>query len=269
MPPNPSRWRHPPAFLLGAAFVSSAVLMVSGSLRNPDLPPPRSPEIIPSPLSLDSYPAAFELVDIPRYTLNSIIVAGITVPLAIVFGSWAAFAMVRLSERWRGVLVVASLLALMVPITALMVPRFALFRSLGLAGTFVPLIAPALLGMSPFYVLIYYRAFRRIPQELFDAARVEGSTPFATWRRVGMPLVRGATVAVAVLAFAVSWGNLLDPLVYLYDERMFTLPIGLKALALLDPHNFPIMLAGAVASTLPVVVLFIAAQRYLFEETRT
>jgi multiple sugar transport system permease protein len=118
-------------------------------------------------------------------------------------------------------------------------------------------------------VLIYYRAFRRIPSELFDAARVEGARPLRTWWAVAMPLVRGATVAVAVLAFAVSWGNLLDPLVYLYDERMFTLPIGLKSLALLDPHNYPIMLAGAVAAALPVVVLFVAAQRYLFEEART
>jgi multiple sugar transport system permease protein len=266
---EPSRWRHVPALVISLIFLAPTLLMVSGSLRDPDRPPPRGIEIVPSPLSLDSYTAAFDLVDITRYTVNSLFVTGVTVPLAVIVGSWGAYGMVRLAPRWRTVMVVASLVALMVPITALMVPRFALFRALGLAGTYVPLMAPALLGMSPFYVLIYYRAFRRIPSELFDAARVEGARPLRTWWAVAMPLVRGATVAVAVLAFAVSWGNLLDPLVYLYDERMFTLPIGLKSLALLDPHNYPIMLAGAVAAALPVVVLFIAAQRYLFEEART
>ena len=269
MPSAPSRWRHAPALLISLVFLAPTLLMLSGSLRDPDSPPPRGPEVVPSPLSLDAYAAAFDLVDITRYTLNSLFVTGVTVPIAVIVGSWGAYGMVRLTSRWRSVMVVASLVALMVPITALMVPRFAMFRTLGLAGTYLPLMAPALIGLSPFYVLIYYRAFRRIPAELFDAARVEGAGPLHTWWRVAMPLVRGATVAVAVLAFAVSWGNLLDPLVYLYDERMFTLPIGLKSLALLDPHNFPIMLAGAAASALPVVVLFIAAQRYLFEEART
>jgi multiple sugar transport system permease protein len=132
----------------------------------------------------------------------------------------------------------------------------------------VPLVAPALLGMSPFYVLIYYWAFRRVPPELFDAARLEGLSAFAAWRRVAMPLVRPVTVAVAVLAFTVSWSNFLDPLIYLYDERLFTLPLGLKSLAQLDRLNFPLLLAGAVAATAPVVAAFIFVQRYFLRENR-
>ena len=97
----------------------------------------------------------------------------------------------------------------MVPTTALLVPRFAIFRTLELTNTFVPLIAPALIGMSPFYVLVYWWSFRRVPQDLFDAAVVDGTTPFGTWRRVGLPSVRGTTAAVALLAFIFSWGNFL------------------------------------------------------------
>lgn len=261
-----SRWRHAPALLVSMLCLAPVVLMVSGSLRDPDQPPARFPELFPSPLATDNYARTFELVDIPRYAANSLIVAAIAVPLAVVIGSWAGFAMTRLRGRWPGVMVVVSLIALMVPLTALMVPRFALFRWLGVTGTYVPLIAPSLLGMSPFYVLIFYRAFRRIPAELFDAARLEGLSPFHVWWRIAMPLVRGATVTVAVLAFVVSWGNLLDPLVYITDERMFTLPVGMKSLALLDGYNFPLMLAGAVSATAPIVIVFIVAQRYLFKE---
>ncbi len=265
---KPSGWRHAPALLISLIFLAPLVFMVSGSLRYPNQPPPRIPEIVPTPLSPGNFPAAYELVDIPRYVLNSLIVAGLTVPLAVLVASWAGFAMTRLPGRWPVRFVVVSLVALMVPVTALMIPRFTLFRWAGLTGTYAPLVAPALIGMSPFYVLIYFRAFRRIPDDLYDTARIEGLSPLATWRRVGMPLVRGATVVVAVLTFVASWGNLLDPLIYITSERMFTLPVGMKALSVLDPHNFPLMLAGAVTATAPVVLVFILAQRYLFQEAR-
>lgn len=263
---TPSRWRHVPAAALAAIFVAPIVLMVSGSLRAVDQPPPRVPELLPNPVVFDNYAQAFDLVDIQRYAINSALVSGISVPLAVVVGSMAGFAMTRLRRPWAAVFLVASLVALMVPATATLVPRFALFRTVGLTGTYVPLIAPAMVGMSPFYVLIFYRAFRRLPAGLLDAARLEGLSPFAIWSRIGMPLVRGATIAVSVLAFAVSWGNLPDAIVFLTDERMFTLPVGTKALAVLVPHMYPLMLAGAVAATAPVVLLFVFAQRRLFQE---
>jgi len=261
-------WRHGLALLVTVLFVAPLVLMVSGSLRKAGLPPPRVPELIPSPLAFENYSRAFELVDIPRYALNSLVVAAFAVPLSVLVASWAGFAMARLPRRHANALVAVSLIALMVPLTAMLVPRFTLFRALGLTDTYVPLIAPALLGMSPFYVLIYYWAFRRVPTELFDAARLEGLSAFAAWRRVAMPLVRPVTVAVAVLAFTVSWSNFLDPLIYLYDERLYTLPLGLKSLAQLDRLNFPLLLAGAVAATAPVVAAFIFVQRYFLKENR-
>jgi multiple sugar transport system permease protein len=261
-------WRHVLALLAVAVFVAPLVLMVSGSLREAGLPPPRVPELVPSPLAFENYSRAFELVDLARYALNSLLVAALAVPLSVLVASWAGFAMARLPRRAATALVVVSLVALMVPLTALLVPRFALFRTLGLTDTYVPLVATGLLGMSPFYVLVYYWAFRRLPADLFDAARLEGLSAFASWRRVAMPLVHPVTAAVAVLAFTVSWSNFLDPLIYLYDERLFTLPLGLRSLAQLDRLNFPLLLAGAVVATAPVVAAFVIVQRYFLRENR-
>lgn len=241
------------------------VLMLTGSLRQAGLPPPRGPELLPSPIAVDNYRRALDLVDLLHYARNSAIVAAIAVPIGVLVASWAGFAMSRLSRRAAGLFVALSLVSLMVPLTALLVPRFAMFRVLGLTDTFVPLVAPALIGMSPFYVLVYYWNFRRVPAELFEAARLEGASPFHSWRRVGMPLVRPATVAVAVLAFLFSWSNFLDPLIYLYDERLFTLPLGLRSLAQLDREDLPLLLAGAVMATAPVVVTFLIAQRYFLK----
>jgi multiple sugar transport system permease protein len=156
----------------------------------------------------------------------------------------------------------------MVPATALLVPRFTLYRWLGVTDTWVPLVAPALLGLSPFYVLLFYWSFRRLPAELVEAARLEDVKPFTMWRRLAMPLVRPVTVAVALLAFIASWGNFLDPLVYVFDPDLYTLPLGLRSLAVLDRTNYPVLLAGAVIATVPVVAAFAVAQRFFLHEDR-
>ena len=261
-------WRHLPAAALAVLFLAPLVFMVSGSLRKAGLAPPRTPELFPSPLAWSNYERAFELVDLPRYALNSLLVCAIAVPLTVLFASWTGFAMVRLPRRWATALVALSLIALMVPATALLVPRFVLFKNLGLIDTYVPLIAPVLIGTSPFYVLLFYWAFRTLPAELFEASRLEGLTPFQTWRRVAMPLVRPVTIAVAVLAFVFTWSNFLDPLIYLFDEDLFTLPLGLRVLAQVDRTNFPLFLAGAVTATAPVVLAFLYVQRHFFQEYR-
>jgi multiple sugar transport system permease protein len=267
------RWRHVPAILIAVVFLLPLYFMVSGSLRKAGLPPPRVPELLPSPLAWGNYERAFELVDIPRYTVNSLIVVAFAVPLTVLTASWAAFAMFRLPRRWAGALIVISLVALMVPLTALLVPRFVMFRHLQLIDNpdffpYIPLIAPAIMGTSPFYVLLYYWSFKRLPPELFEAARLEGLGPLATWRRVAMPLVRPVTVAVAVLAFVFTWSNFLDPLIFLFDQEEFTVPLGLRALSTLDRTNFPLLLAGSVAATLPVVLSFLYVQRYFLQEFR-
>jgi multiple sugar transport system permease protein len=249
-------------------FVVPLLFMVSGSLRRPGLPPPRSPELVPPDPTLEAFGQAFELTDLARYTFNSVVVAALVVPLSVLVASWAGFAMSRLPGRQARLLVGVSLVALMVPLTALLVPRFTIFSNLGLTDSFVPLVAPALLGFSPFYVLLYYWSFRRVPGELFEAARLQGLSPLRTWWRVGLPLVRPVTTAVAVLVFVFSWGNFLDPLVYIFDERLFTLPLGLRSLAQLDRQNLPVLLAASVVATLPVLLAFLVVQRSFLDEDR-
>lgn len=267
--PRSRRWLWVAAALAASiVFVLPLVFLVSGSLRTPGLPPPPSPPLVPDTFAWSNYERAAELVGLGHAALNSLIVAALFVPLSVLVASWAGLALVLVGGRTRTIVLALSLFALMVPLTALLVPRFALFQWLGLVDSFVPLVATALIGGSPFYVLLYYAAFRRLPVELYDACRLEGIAPLALWRRVAMPLVRPVTVAVAVLAFVFSWSNFLDPLVYLYDRDLFTLPLALKSLAQLDPTNYPLLLAGAVIATAPVVVGFLLAQRYLFDPHR-
>lgn len=261
-----SRSRHVAATAAAALFVLPLLVTFAGSLRAPGLAPPRALQLLPWPPSLQSYSELTQLINLGQLGFNSFAVAGATALVSVIVASAGGFALTRLPARAARLVIGGSLAALMVPVTALLVGRFTIFAGLGVTDTFIPLVAQGLIGTSPLYLLIFYWAFRRLPAELFDAARLDGASPAVAWWRVGMPLVRSVSVAVLSLAFVVSWGDFLGPLIYLFDARLFTLPLGMRALAQLDPTQMPILLAGAVIATMPVVLVFAIGQRALAHE---
>ena len=257
-------WHALGALFVIATFAPPLVLLVAGSLHQPGRPPPPRPQLVPDPVSTTGYGEAMRLGELLHTGLNSLIVATLAVPVSVLVASLAGFALAHLAPRLGRVVLGASLVALMVPATALLVPRFTVYRWLGLTDTLAPLVAPALVATSPLYVLVYYVAFRALPRDLYDACQLEGLTPLQTWWRVALPLVRPVTAAVVVLTFMITWSNFLDPLVYIYDRDLFTIPLALRSLATLDPTDFPIFLAGAVIATVPAVIVFAVTQRRLY-----
>ena len=261
-------WRHVPAALVAVAFVLPLVVMVTGSLRPPGTPPPRSVALVPTDRSLDSYRQAFELVPLATQLRNSLVVSLLAATIAVVCASLAGFVIARSSRRVAALLIALAVIALVIPSTALLVGRFVLYRYVGALDSFIPLLAPALYGVTPLTVLLYAFSFRRIPPSLFDVARLDGVSPFVAWRRIAMPLVRPMTVAVATLAFAMTWSDFLNPLVFVESEARFTVPLGLRSLQLVGRDDSSVLLAGCVVATAPVVLAFAAAQRWLFSSTK-
>jgi len=249
-------------------FALPLLLMVSGSLRPPGTVAPPTPDLLPRPASLESYSTAVDLGGLVQATLVSLLVAAIAVPVSVLVASWTGFAMTQLARRAVRLLIAASVLALMVPITALIVPRFVIYRLLGLTDTIVPLVLPALIATSPFYVLVYFLAFRTLPRDLYDAARLADASPLRMWWTVAMPLVRPVTVAVSALVFVLTWSNFIEPLVYVYDRDLFTVPLALRSLSILDRTDQPVFLAGAVLASIPALILFGFAQRRFLADFR-
>lgn len=241
--------------------------MFSGALRRPGGPPPDGFDVIPDELSFENFGIVTNIIDLWGQMLNSAVVVFVAVPITVLIASWAGFAIVTGTRRMRNVLIALSVLALMVPATGLWVPRFVMFKWLGLLDSLWPLMAPALMATSPFYVLLFALAYSRIPPQLFDAARVEGLSPFRTWWEVAWPLGRPTVFAVGMLAFVFHWSNFIDALLYLSSEDRYTLPLGLRTLQTLEPTLHPLMLAGAAIATLPALVAFLLGQRALFART--
>lgn len=243
--------------------------MALGALHEPGRPPPVGFELLPDAPSLAAFERAAALVPLWQQLLNSLTVVAIAVPLTVVCASMAGFAMTRLHGRAHAVAVGFTLVCLTIPLAALWVPRFAIFRSLGVLDTYVPLVAPALVGTTPLLVLLCYWSARGISADLVDAARLAGLGPFRVWWRVVVPLTRPTLLAVAALAFVVHWSNFVEPLLYLFDTAKATLPIGMSSLRQLGPTDVPVLLAGAVVATIPPVVAFALVQRRFLNETRS
>lgn len=260
-------WRTFLIAALSLLFLGPLVFMVLGSLRAPGLPPPDGFELIPREATWSNFKTVFAFVPLGRHLVNSVIVVAVAVPVTVLIASWAGFAIATATPRARRVLIALSMVSLMVPLSALWVPRFVMFRWAGLIDTLWPLMLPALMATTPFYVLLFAISYWRVPTALFEAARLENLSPFGIWWQVAWPLAKPTAFAVAVLAFTWHWANFVDPLLYLSSGERYTVPLGLRALQTLEPTNHPILLAGAVMVSLPPVIAFLAAQRSFFIKT--
>jgi multiple sugar transport system permease protein len=241
--------------------------MIVGSLRDPGLAPSPGFGLVPEALRPRNYSDVFAFEPLWTELRNSLVVIAVAVPVTVVVASWAGFAIARARPRARKLLIGVSVVALMVPVSALWVPRFVMFRWLGLLDSLWPLMTPALMATTPFYVLLFALVYARVPRSLYEAAELEGMSGLAVWWRVAVPLGRPAAFAVAVLAFVWHWANFFDPLLYLSTPGRFTVPLGLRGLGTLEPRLYPILLAGAVIATVPAALAFLAAQRAFFTRT--
>jgi multiple sugar transport system permease protein len=248
-------------------FLVPLVAMLLGSFRVPVLAGTPGSGWLDGANLWFNYRGAIDTVPLVTQLRNSLLVVAVAVPVTVLTASWAGFAIVRASGRRRRALVTVTFVALMVPASALWVPRFVMFKWAGITDTLVPLMLPALMATTPFYVLVFALAYARIPKPLFEAAEVDGLSPFQTWARVAFPLAKPAIFAVAVLAFVWHWSNFIDPLIYVSGTEHFTIPIGLRALQVAEPGRFPYLLAGSVIATAPCVIAFFAGQRAFYKRT--
>jgi multiple sugar transport system permease protein len=261
-------WRILSAVAAAAMFLAPIAFMFTTSLRQIGVPLSRQLEVFPQSPSWDNYPAAIDLAGMGQSALNSAFVVVLAVPLTILVASLAGFAMAQLTQRVRLILTLVSFAVLMTPVTAVWLPRFVLYKEAGLLDSRLALVVPALGGTSPFFVLLFLWTFLRVPIEVYESARLDGAGALRVWAGIAMPLARPTIVAVAMLTFVAYWGNFIDPLLYLRTPEKMTLPYSLQILYQLDSTNWPLLMAGAVLVTAPVVLVFVVAQRSFLQPFR-
>jgi multiple sugar transport system permease protein len=203
--------------------------------------------------------------DFWRYFANTVLLCALNVAGTVLSSSLVAYGFSRIEWRGRESLFAILLATMMIPFPVVMVPLYSLFRGLGWIGTLRPLWVGAFFS-SAFNVFLLRQFFRTIPKELSEAARIDGCGEFRIYWQIILPLCRPALSVVALFTLLGTWNDFLGPLIYLTDQRDFTLALALQSLqqksALTDWHY---LMAASTLVILPVIALFVAAQRQFVE----
>ena len=223
------------------------------------------PQLIPDPFMPQNYVYALTYKPFGLYFRNTLIVAGLNV-LAVVFTSSLCaygFARMRFPGRdfWFGIVMAT----LFLPYAVLLVPSFIIFSRLGWVYTFLPLVVPPFFGGGAFNIFLMRQFFRTIPEEIADAARIDGCSEFGVYWRIMLPLSKPALITIAIFTFLFAWNDLIGPMTYLRSPDNFTIAVGLASFRSQTDIHWDLQLAASTAVTLPVIVLFFLAQRYFIQ----
>jgi multiple sugar transport system permease protein len=234
--------------------------MLSTSLKADQYVLTVPPELIPRPLTLNSYRQLFDLFPMERMFFNSLLVAVVTTLGQILTGSMAAYAFARMSFRGRDLVFLLYLATLMIPAQVTITPLFILMRYLGWINSYPSLIAPGI--FTAFGTFLLRQFFLTIPRDLEDAAFIDGASHWTVFWRVILPLSGPALATLAVFAFMSSWNAYLWPLFVVNEPEMMTLPVGLATLHGRWLTRWNLVMAGAVVTVLPMLAVYLAAQKY-------
>ncbi|MEY2978681.1 MAG: carbohydrate ABC transporter permease [Prochlorotrichaceae cyanobacterium] len=219
------------------------------------------PQFLPQHPTLANFVTVWREHPFGRYFWNSIFVATLAVSCNFLFCALAAYPLARAHFPGKDLLFSLIIATIMIPFQIVMIPLYILTVQLGLRNTYLGIVLPSL--TSAFGIFLLRQAFQGVPQELEDAARLDGCSELGIWWNVMLPAIRPASITLAIFVFIGTWGDFLWPLIILDRPERYTLPLGVAGLANSFSFDWRLIAAGSVLSILPVLVFFLFLQRYI------
>jgi multiple sugar transport system permease protein len=241
-------------------FLGPFFWLVSTSLKTERAMFRLPPQWIPSPATLEHYAKAFTDFPALRYTANTLIIVVFSTLGTLLSCSMAAYAFSRLRWPDRKLIFTLLLATMMLPGQVTMIPVYILFSKLHWVDTFLPLIVPAFFG-NAFFIFLLRQFFLTIPEELLEAARLDGASEWRVFWQIVLPLSKPAMLTVMIFTVLRGWNDFMGPLIYLSSEDKRTLALGLAHLRGTQGTEWGLLMAASMLMVLPALVLFLAAQR--------
>jgi multiple sugar transport system permease protein len=252
------------ALVLGAVLAAAPMLwMLSASLMPAGEATTYPPRLLPSVATLEHYRALFTRLDLGRNLLNSSLIAFTVTAISLVINSMAGYAMAKLRFRGHDRLFGVLSAGLIMPVQVAMLPLFLLFKQLGLINTYWGVIVPSLASIFGIFLIRQYT--RSIPDDLLDAARIDGASELRIYWSVVLPVIRPILATLSIWTFLTTWNDFMWPLIVLSDSSRYTLPVALANLVGEHVQDTELMMAGSVITVLPVMLTFLVLQRYYVE----
>ena len=224
------------------------------------------PVFFPESPTLANFKGVWNQIPFMLYFLNSMIVAGFTVVLNLILSSLAAYPLARMEFKGKKTIFYATLATIMIPFQAIMLPVYLIVLKLNMVDSvnsvmgYIGLILP--FAVNAFGIFLMRQAFLAIPKEMEEAAFVDGCNVFQIWWKILLPMVKPTLAVLAIFTFIGSWGEFLWPSIVLTKKALYTLPVGVNDLQGMFSANWRYIAAGSIISTIPILVFFIAMQRY-------
>ena len=265
-------WRNAVIYIvlmIGAVFfLTPFVWMISTSLKTDAQVFAIPPEWMPAPAMWSNYARLMTEIPFLRYLANTVFVTVTSVVFYVASSAVVAYGFSRIRWPGREVLFYCLLATMVLPPQVTLIPQFVLFQKLGWVGTFLPLIVPALTG-SAFAVFLLRQFYGAIPNDISDSARIDGANEWQIFTRIILPLSRPALATASLFIFIWTWTDFLNPLIYLTDDRLYTLAIGLQQLSSTRAAAWPLLMGGSLLMSLPIIVLFFFAQKTFIQGVST
>ncbi len=251
--------------LLGSILLLSPIWwMFATSVKNMQEIMTYPPTFWPNEWNWSNYADTLEAAPFIRYTFNTLFLTGFAVFANTLSNSFIAYGFAKIRFKGREVLFAILLATMMLPAFVTMIPHYVMFAKLGWLNTYLPLIIPQFFG-GAFFVFLLRQFFRTIPNELLEAAKIDGASHLYIWARIILPLSKPAIATVAIFTFNGAWNDFIGPLLYLNDESLYTLQIGLQVFKGQVSTQWNYLMAGSLMVLLPVIILFFIFQRYFIE----
>jgi len=254
--------------VVGAAlFAMPLIIMLTTSFKSYTEINSYPPTIVPNTWLPQNYANAwnYQNTDFPRWTLNTLFIIVLTLPGVMISASLCAYGFARLHFPGRDVWFVLVLASIMLPPQVTLIPLYIFFLKLGWLDTFWPLIIPAWFGGGALNIFLIRQFFLQIPIELDEAATIDGAGHLTIWWRIYLPLSKPVLVTVALLTTLAIWNDFFGPLIYLTSPKNYTLALGINMFQGLFTTRTDYIMAISTLMVLPMIVLFVFAQRYIVQ----
>jgi putative chitobiose transport system permease protein len=220
------------------------------------------PQLFPIAPTLDNFGEVFQSSNFGLALMNSLIVAIASVVCNLLFCSLAAYPLARLNFWGKKAIWAVVLSTLMIPFQIVMIPLYIIAVQLDLVNSYLGIILPNI--VSAFGIYLLRQAFRGVPQELEEAARIDGCNDLGIWWNIMLPAIRPALITLSIFVFIGAWSDFLWPLIVIKDDQFYTLPLAVSKLSSgAFGSNWRLVAAGAITSIIPVLVMFLFVQKYI------
>jgi ABC-type glycerol-3-phosphate transport system permease component len=251
---------------LGLLFALPFLWMISTSLKNDPQTYVVPPIWIPNPMQFSNYPEAMQKAPFLRFFINTMIYALPSVVGSVISGALVAYGFARIRWWSRNFLFFLCVATLMIPFQVTMIPLYIIFKNFGWLNSYKSLVIPTFFG-NAYFIFLLRQFFMTIPQELSDAARVDGCSELGIFWRIILPLAKPALAVVALFQFMGAWNDYLGPLIFLSKEELYPIALGLQMFRsqFQEKLVWPYLMAASTVTILPVIVIFYFTQRVFVE----